>query len=69
MNNFWLNSIDKALLYLGYDKALVDLLTNEEKKSIIIDEYLFKISNNNDDIGSLSLDDMADYIIDCQRNK
>lgn len=67
MNNFWLNPIDKALLYLDYDKVMIDLLNDEEKKSIIIEEYLFKAANNDDDIGSISLDDMAQYIIDCIR--
>lgn len=67
LKNFWLNTIDKALFYLGYSKHLIDSITLEQKKSIIIDEYLFRATNADDDILAISLDDMAFYVIECQR--
>lgn len=68
MKNVWLNSIDKALLYLGYDIHIVEMFTEHEKEALIINEYLFVLSENTDDVMPLSIEEMADYIIDFQKS-
>jgi hypothetical protein len=67
MRNVWLNEIDKALLYLGYNINSIDMFSDSEKEALIIDEYLFRLSEKTDDVMPLSLEEMAEYIIDCQK--
>lgn len=67
MKNCWLNKIDKALRCLGYDTEIMRWFTDNEKESIIIDEYLFYLRENADDCASLSVEEMAEFIIDHKR--
>jgi hypothetical protein len=67
MRNFWLNKVDKALLYLGYNLNVINMFDDKEKEALIIDEYLFRLKEDTEDIAPLSLEEMADYIIDYQR--
>ena len=67
MRNVWLNKIDKALLYLGYNLDIINIFTDHEKEALIIDEYLFRLTENTDDVMPLSVEEMADYIIDFQK--
>jgi hypothetical protein len=69
LKNFWLNKniIDKALIYLGYNKIIIDRLDEKRKRSIIIDEYLYQTLQNFDDPAHISVEDMAEYLMDCQR--
>lgn len=68
MRNVWLNKIDKALLYLGYSVGIIDAFDDKEKEALIIDEYLFRMKEDTEDVAPLSLEEMADYIIDYQRS-
>jgi hypothetical protein len=69
LKNFWLNNnaIDKALMYLGYNKTIIDRLNEKQKRSIIIDEYLYQTLQNYHEPAHISVEDMAEYLIDCQR--
>lgn len=66
MKNFWLNKIDKALLYLGYDFDIINMFDDKEKEALLIDEYLFRLREDTEDV-VLSLEEMAEFIIDYQR--
>ncbi len=68
MRNFWLNKVDKALMWLGYGVNIINTFDEKEKEALIIDEYLFRLEEDTEDIIPLSLEDMADYIINHQRN-
>jgi len=68
MRNVWLNKVDKALLYLGYSFNMINHFDEQEKEALIIDEYLFRLKEDTEDIMPLSIDDMADYIINYQRS-
>jgi hypothetical protein len=67
MKNVWLNKIDKALLYLGYNLSVINLFDDKEKEALIIDEYLYRLKDDTEDVAPLSLEEMADYIIAFQR--
>jgi hypothetical protein len=67
MRNFWLNKIDKALIYLGYSFNIINHFDDKEKEALIIDEYLFRLKEDTEDVAPLSIEEMADYIIDYQR--
>lgn len=68
MRNVWLNKIDKALLYLGYNFNMINAFDDKEKEALIIDEYLFRLKEDTEDILPFSVEEMADYIIDYQRS-
>lgn len=68
MRNVWLNKIDKALLYLGYSFNMINAFDDKEKEALIIDEYLFRLKEDTEDILPFSVEEMADYIIDYQRS-
>jgi len=65
MKNFWLNIIDRALRCLGYDS--INSLTENEKEAILIEEYLFILREDDEDCMPLSLEEMAEYIVDYKR--
>lgn len=67
MRNFWLNKVDKALLYLGYNLNVINMFDDKEKEALIIDEYLFRLKEDTEDVAPLTLEEMAEYIIDYQR--
>lgn len=67
MKNFWLNKIDKALLYLGYDFDIINMFNDKEKEALLIDEYLFRLREDTEDVAPLSLEEMAEFIINYQR--
>lgn len=67
MRNVWLNPIDRALLWLGYNMHIISLFDDHEKEALIIDEYLFRLREDTDDVAPLSVEEMADYIIHFQR--
>ena len=67
MRNFWLNTIDRALLWLGYSIHMINLFGEKEKEALIIDEYLYRLKEDIEDVAPLSLEEMADYIIAFQR--
>lgn len=67
MKNLWLSKIDKALVYLGYKLGIINLLDEKQKEALIIDEYLFRLKEDTEDIAPLSLEEMAEYLIDYQR--
>jgi hypothetical protein len=69
MENFWLNKIDKALRALGYLPDIIAMFDKPEKEALLIDEYLFILQQDREDCLPLSLDDMADFIIDYKRGK
>lgn len=69
MRNVWINPIDRALLWLGYNINLINLFDDREKEALIIDEYLFRLREDTEDVAPLSLEDMADYIIQYQRGR
>jgi len=62
MWNFWLNKIDRALRALGYLPDIIKHFTEMEKEALIIDEYLYLLSEDTDDC-VLSLEEMAEYIV------
>jgi hypothetical protein len=66
MRNFWLSVVDRALLYLGYNIGVIATLDDSEKDSLIIDEYLYRLSDSNEDC-AMSVEQMAEYIIDYQK--
>jgi hypothetical protein len=68
MRNVWLNKIDKALLYLGYSFNMINAFDDKEKEALIIDEYLFRLKEDTEDILPFSVEEMADYIIEYQRS-
>lgn len=68
MINFWLNKVDKALRVLGYDISLINYFSAKEKEMIIINEYLCLLKERIDDIGPLSLEEMAEYILIARQN-
>jgi len=68
MRNFWLNKIDKALLWLGYGMDVINSFDDKEKEALIIDEYLFRLKEDTEDVAPLSLEEMAEYLINYQRN-
>jgi hypothetical protein len=49
MKNFWTNKVDKALRKLGFDPRFIDQLTEEEKYQILLEDYLFYITNSSTD--------------------
>lgn len=67
MKNVWLNKIDRALLWLGYSIHMINLFDDKEKEALIIDEYLYRLKDDTEDVAPLSLEEMADYIIAFQR--
>lgn len=67
MRNVWLNKIDRALLYLGYSFNMINRFDEKEKEALIIDEYLFRLTEDTEDVAPLSLEEMAEYLIDFQR--
>ncbi len=66
MRNFWLSKIDRALTYIGYDADVIAFFTEKEKERLVIDEYLYRLGEDIEDC-LLSVDDMADYVIDYYR--
>jgi hypothetical protein len=67
MRNVWLNNIDRALLYLGYSINVIEMFDDKEKEALIIDEYLYRLKEDTEDVAPFSVEEMADYIIDYQR--
>lgn len=67
MRNFWLNKVDRALVWLGYGVDFINAIDDKEKEALIIDEYLYRLKDDTEDIAPLSLEEMADYIIAFQR--
>lgn len=67
MKNFWLNIIDRALRCLGYMPDTINSLMPDEKEAVIIEEYLFILREDNEDCSPLSLEEMAEYIVDYKR--
>jgi hypothetical protein len=39
----------------------------DEKEAIVIEEYLFILREDDEDCGTLSLEEMAEYIVDYKR--
>lgn len=68
MRNVWLSSVDRALIYLGYSMNMINHFDELEKEALIIDEYLFRLREDTEDVAPLSIEDMADYIISYQRS-
>jgi len=46
---------------------IISLFDDHEKEALIIDEYLFRLKEDTEDVSPLSLEEMADYIINFQR--
>jgi hypothetical protein len=67
MRNVWLNKIDRALLWLGYNMTIIDYMDEKQKEALIIDEYLYRLREDAEDIAPLSLEEMADYLVKFQR--
>jgi len=67
MRNVWLNRIDRALVWLGYSVHMINMFDDKEKEALIIDEYLYRLKEDTEDVAPLSLEEMADYIIAFQR--
>ena len=63
MRNVWLNRIDRALVWLGYSVHMINMFDDKEKEALIIDEYLYRLKEDTEDVAPLSLEEMADYII------
>ena len=67
MKNFWLNTIDRALRCCGYAPNSINILRQDEKEAVIIEEYLFILRESDEDCMPLSLEEMAEYIVDYKR--
>jgi len=65
MKNIWLNYIDRALIGLGYN---VEQLDTKTKEAVIIDEYLYRMKDDTEDIAPFCLDDMAKFLLRCQKS-
>lgn len=46
----------------------INLFMDEEKEAIIIEEYLFILREDNEDCMPLSVEEMAEYIVDYKRS-
>jgi hypothetical protein len=66
MKNFWLSLIDRALLYLGYNTDVINYFAEDEKQRLITDEYLYRLSQDNEDC-AMTVEDMAEYLIEYQK--
>lgn len=67
MKNVWLNKVDRALLWLGYPMETINFLDEQQKEGIIIDEYLFRLNEDREDIAPLTLEEMAEFLTTYQR--
>lgn len=47
---------------------MINAFDDKEKEALIIDEYLFRLKEDTEDILPFSVEEMADYIIDYQRS-
>jgi hypothetical protein len=64
MKNFWVNTIDRALRRLGYMPDTINGLLDKEKEAVIIEQYLYILREDNEDCMPLSLEEMAEYVVD-----
>jgi hypothetical protein len=69
MKNYYLNKVDKALRYLDYDDTIIDMFSEDEKGTLIRDEYLFLMHGGKVDCFPMSIEDMAESIIDYKKSK
>ena len=54
---------------MGYSFNMINRFDEKEKEALIIDEYLFRLTEDTEDVAPLSLEEMAEYLIDFQRGQ
>lgn len=52
---------------LGYLPGSINSMQDGEKEAIVIEEYLFILREDDEDCRALSLEEMAEYIVDYKR--
>lgn len=67
MKNVWLDKVDRALLWLGYPMETINFLDEQQKEGIIIEEYLFRMNSDREDVAPMTLEEMAEFLTTYQR--